>query len=98
MVFEDIDGLIFNFPACASHLCQRHNRLCGQAVIGDPGIVKEERTALFGGDGEFQPVDEEGIAAGAQGQMGGKAIGPAFGLTTRPVTLDQRGHTGHGFA
>ena len=67
-------------------------------MISHPGIVKDEVTGLFVGDGEFKPMDEQRSAAGAQGDLAGKTVGPDFGVAPLPAALGQRSNAAHGFA
>ena len=63
LIFEDIDGFIFNFPACASELAGRDDILISQLMVGNPGVAEKSVATFFLSDEPFAPVDGKCILA-----------------------------------
>ena len=73
---ERIVALIFHFPAGASG----RQGVVGQGVIGHKGVVIEEAAIMFLGDGQFAPVDVQGVGFYAEGHIIHIAVRPAFAI------------------
>lgn len=81
---QDVDVLIFRFPARASRLRQPFHRAGLHRPIGDPGIVIERFSRLLVYIRQFQPVDLE-CPFCTQRHLVDKAIAPDF-----PIAAVQR--------
>jgi len=76
LIFEPIDGFIFDFPPCATQMTSRGDVLRSQPMVGHPGVEKKRLPTLGIGDLQLTPVDEERIFAGTERELAGPAIGP----------------------
>ena len=47
-------------------------------MIGSPGVVIKNRAKVVVGDGEVEPVDQQGLVRIAKGNVLHEAEGPAF--------------------
>jgi hypothetical protein len=61
--FEGIVVLIFDFPAGAPDLSQRHNTGGGHGVVGHKAVLIQYFACLFMGNDQLQPIDRQGIVA-----------------------------------
>ena len=75
---ESLDVLVLDLPPGPARPGQRDERVFGERMIGDPGVVVENLAGVRIGDGEFEPVCEESVVRIAEGEIGHKPEGPAF--------------------
>ena len=69
---------VFDFPSCPAGLGESDERLFGDRMIGDPGIVIEDLARGLIGHGEFEPVRQQGVVRIAEREIGHEAEGPAL--------------------
>src|SRR3989304_8689981 len=84
-IFEDIVVFVLDLPAGAPHPPEGVDRGGRQRVVGDEGVVVEDFSRLLMADGQFQPVDQQGVFPIAERNLADKAILPEFAMLAVPA-------------
>ena len=86
LLFENIDGFIFNFPASSASFADESDVFGGQKMVGDPCIHEDSFPTFLIGDVQFAPVHIECICANSKRELSGPAISPEVMVFPIPNT------------
>ena len=85
VMLEGIVVLVFGLPARPAGSHDGRHGLFAETMIGDKGVVVQQRLGVVARDDDFTPVHRDGIRTVAQEHIVDKALGPALPIATVPV-------------